>query len=157
MEEKIFPAPMGKILLIPSSCPAYVNPQVPVVAPAGSVLRVRLDQALDTGRGRPGDRFEGAFTADLNRVDLKKVSQKRTIVAAHVLNACRSNARLFSSLFSSLLSSLLNKPLSKKLPAGASGTGAAAGIAGAEVSGKQEVLVPEDSVSGFTLKNALVV
>jgi len=37
----------------------------PVVAPAGTVLRVRLNQALDTGRSRPGDRFLGALDSPL--------------------------------------------------------------------------------------------
>jgi hypothetical protein len=33
----------------------------PVVAPAGTVLRVRLKQTLETGRSRPGDRFSGVL------------------------------------------------------------------------------------------------
>jgi hypothetical protein len=33
----------------------------PVVAPAGTVLRVRLNQTLETGRSRPGDRFSGVL------------------------------------------------------------------------------------------------
>jgi hypothetical protein len=37
----------------------------PVVAPAGSVLRVRLNQTLATGRSRPGDRFNGVLDSSL--------------------------------------------------------------------------------------------
>jgi len=74
---KKFPLPQRNILLIVisgaaiamSSCqsaavsanasaPGIGLAQVPVVAPAGSVLRVRLKDALDTGRSRPGDRFQ---------------------------------------------------------------------------------------------------
>ena len=33
----------------------------PVVAPAGTVLRVRLNQTLESGRSRPGDRFSGVL------------------------------------------------------------------------------------------------
>jgi len=39
--------------------------QIPVVAPAGAVLRVRLNQALDTERSRPGDRFTGLLETTL--------------------------------------------------------------------------------------------
>lgn len=59
---------------------------VPVVAPAGSVLRVRLDQALDTERSRPGDRFTGTLESAL-MADGKEVLPKDTIVDGHVLNA----------------------------------------------------------------------
>jgi len=66
--------------------------RVPVVAPAGSVLRVRLDQALDTKRSRPGDRFTGVLDSPLvaNR---QEVLPKGTIVEGHVLNA-RASGRL---------------------------------------------------------------
>jgi len=74
-EEKleIFPKFLLKILPVvlavggATSCQnpsvsAHESPQsVPVVAPAGSVLRVRLDQTLDTKRSRPGDRFTGSL------------------------------------------------------------------------------------------------
>ncbi len=57
----------GEILLVPRPVSAHASPQansqdissrVPVVAPAGSVLRVRLDQALQSERAKargPGD------------------------------------------------------------------------------------------------------
>jgi hypothetical protein len=37
----------------------------PVVAPAGTVLRVRLSQTLETGRSRPGDRFSDVVNSTL--------------------------------------------------------------------------------------------
>jgi hypothetical protein len=60
--------------------------QVSLVAPAGSVLRVRLDQALDTGRSRPGDRFSGALDSPVF-ADGKEILPKGTILHGHVLNA----------------------------------------------------------------------
>jgi hypothetical protein len=60
--------------------------QVPVVAPAGSVLRVRLDQALDTERSRPGDRFTGELVSPVSASG-NEVLPKGTIVEGHVLNA----------------------------------------------------------------------
>jgi hypothetical protein len=66
--------------------------RVPVVAPAGSVLRVRLDQTLDTERNRPGDRFTGMLDTPL-LADGKEVLPKGTIVDGHVLNA-RQSGRL---------------------------------------------------------------
>ena len=61
-------------------------PQAPVVAPAGSVLRVRLDQALDTKRSRPGDRFTGVLDSPVN-ADGNEILPKGTIVEGHVLSA----------------------------------------------------------------------
>ncbi len=93
---------MGKILLaagmvaLLSGCQSAsvsadvkspASPQkVPVVAPAGSVLRVRLDQALDTKRSRPGDRFTGVLDSPL-MVNGNSVLPKGTIIQGHVLNA----------------------------------------------------------------------
>ncbi len=60
--------------------------QAPVVAPAGSVLRVRLDQPLDTKHSRPGDRFSGVLDTALV-ADGKEILAKGTIVSGHVLAA----------------------------------------------------------------------
>lgn len=65
---------------------ASQSSQVPVVAPAGSVLRVRLDQALDTERSRPGDRFTGTLASAL-MADGNEVLPKSTIVHGHVLSS----------------------------------------------------------------------
>jgi hypothetical protein len=105
-EMKYFPAPAGKILLIlavlatlsacqsvsadsgPNTRKAHTEQiqQVPVVAPAGSVLRVRLDQALDTERSRPGDRFTGELVSPVSAAG-KDLLPEGTIVQGHVLNA----------------------------------------------------------------------
>lgn len=68
------------------------SPKAPVVAPAGSVLRVRLDQALDTKRSRPGDRFTGVLDSPVV-ADGREILPKGTIVHGHVLSA-RPSGRL---------------------------------------------------------------
>ena len=59
---------------------------VSLVAPAGSVLRVRLDQALDTSRSRSGDRFSGELDSPVF-ANGRQVLAKGTIVHGHVVNA----------------------------------------------------------------------
>ena len=58
----------------------------PVVAPAGTVLRVRMNQALDAGHSRPGDRFEGVLDAPVT-VGTVEILPKGTPVTGHVLAA----------------------------------------------------------------------
>jgi hypothetical protein len=60
--------------------------RVPVVAPAGSVFRVRLDQDLDSRRSRAGDRFTGTMDSPLNLYGTEILS-KGTVVTGHVLMA----------------------------------------------------------------------
>src|ERR1700692_3241971 len=63
--------------------------RVPVVAPAGTVLRVRLNQALDTERSRPGDRFTGVLDSPLQVEGWADVPQG-TEVQGHVIDAHKS-------------------------------------------------------------------
>jgi len=68
---QIFPILFQKILPVTLTVAALTSCQStaveasstrnPVVAPAGTVLRVRLNQTLETGRSRPGDRFSGVL------------------------------------------------------------------------------------------------
>lgn len=55
----------------------------PVVAPAGSVLRVRLNETLETGRSRPGDRFSGVLDSALVSGSAE-ILPKGTRVEGHV-------------------------------------------------------------------------
>ena len=67
---KFFPVPILEILPVaviatePSGCPIEAPEggmtRDPVVAPAGTVLRVRLMETPGNGRGRPGDRFRSS-------------------------------------------------------------------------------------------------
>ena len=99
---KEFPGLTGKILLASfvaaalSGChetsvaasakTAVQSAPVSLVAPAGSVLRVRLDQALDTSRSRSGDRFSGVLDSPVF-ANGTEVLPKGTVVHGHVLNA----------------------------------------------------------------------
>ena len=58
----------------------------PVVAPAGTVLRVRLGETLDCGRSRPGDRFTGTLESPV-MAGTMEVLPKGTMVEGHVLSA----------------------------------------------------------------------
>ena len=58
----------------------------PVVAPAGTVLRVRLGQTLDNKRSRPGDRFQGVLDSPVVIAE-KEVLPKGTTVAGHIVLA----------------------------------------------------------------------
>jgi hypothetical protein len=73
---RIRPIPMSTILpvvvmaTVLSGCHATTTVEAsttrdPVVAPAGSVLRVRLIETLETGRSRPGDRFMAVLDSPL--------------------------------------------------------------------------------------------
>ena len=58
----------------------------PVVAPAGTVLRVRLNQTLETGRSRPGDRFSGVLDTAVVCGE-NEVLPKGTVVEGRVVFA----------------------------------------------------------------------
>lgn len=58
----------------------------PVVAPAGTVLRVRLNQALASQYSRPGDRFSGVLVAPIV-VGRAEILAKGTVVEGHVQTA----------------------------------------------------------------------
>jgi len=171
------------------------SPQpVALVAPAGSVLRVRLDQALDTSRNRPGDRFTGALESPVFG-EGREVLQQGTVVHGHVmasrpsgrlkgrailtltLDSCEVNGQEVALSVSpvtrvsgrhrkrnwtwigggsgagALIGGLVGGPVGALAGAG---SGAAAGTAGAAVTGKKEVYMPAESLTGFTLKNALI-
>jgi hypothetical protein len=97
---KYFPAVTGKILLagiFATGC-RYVAVsadssaiQDPVVAPAGTVLRVRLNQALDAGRSRPGDRFAGVLASPVI-VGSTEILPKGAMVYGHVVRTQASSS-----------------------------------------------------------------
>lgn len=63
-----------------------VRPKTEIDIPAGAILRVRLDQALDTERNRAGDKFTATLTEPV-MVDGKVVVPKGTQFMGHVANA----------------------------------------------------------------------
>jgi hypothetical protein len=100
-KQKFFPNSLKKILpagllvamaFSVSGCHTSAIPveasttRVPVVAPAGTVLRVRLSEALDSGRSRPGDRFTGTLDSPV-MAGTTEVLAKGTLVEGRVLGA----------------------------------------------------------------------
>lgn len=92
---KIFPMailkilPVGLLVAVLTGChtsSASVEASTtrnPVVAPAGTVLRVRLKQTLETGRSRPGDRFSGTLESGVVAGSLE-ILPKGTKVEGHI-------------------------------------------------------------------------
>src|SRR5216683_8055950 len=151
----------------------------PVVAPAGTVLRVRLNQTLDTERSRPGDRFSGVLDSAV-MAGRTEVLPKGTAVEGRVLDARESGAAQERAVLAVTLDSFEregrkialetntvtrtsgahNKPNWTIVGEGSSreaymGSGAASGAAGAAVAGKKRVTVPAETIIGFTLKSTL--
>jgi hypothetical protein len=184
--EKILPATLAAAVLAgcenaPVSAHASLQ-RDPVVAPAGSVLRVRLDQALDSERSRPGDRFSGVLESPLT-LHGDQVLPKGTIVEGHVLNARAAGSLQEPALLSLTLDScqldgrILSLSTETIARVGARhhkrhwslvaetplagpdsyANGAAAGTVGAVDSGEQRISIPAESIVGFTLRSALVV
>jgi hypothetical protein len=94
---KILPIPMLEILPVAvmaavlSGCHSTISVEAsstrnPVVAPAGSVLRVRLNETLESGRSRPGDRFSGVLDSAL-LCGSSQVLPKGTAVEGRVVAA----------------------------------------------------------------------
>jgi hypothetical protein len=108
-ELKKFPIPLLKILPVGlmialsagcHSSTASVEASTarnPVVAPAGTVLRVRLNQTLETGRSRPGDRFSGTLDAPVMAGTLE-ILPKGTKVEGHIEPAVSSKDHLVLAL-----------------------------------------------------------
>jgi hypothetical protein len=112
----------------------------PVVAPAGTVLRVRMNQALDAGNNRPGDRFEGVLDAPVT-VGTVEILPKGTPVLGHVLEAGKSASGMKLAL---ILDSC-------ELPGRRISIGTSAVIrAGGQRDGRR-VSVAAESIMGFTL------
>ena len=165
---KILPAGILMTLLsgILSGCHAS-TPSVeasttrnPVVAPAGTVLRVRLSQTLVTGRSRPGDRFSGTLDAPVMAGNIE-VLPKGAKVEGHVasggglplaLDCFERDGRLYA-LSTNVVSRTENaRPvgpthLAMDLSRKSEGTA----IGGAEPT----VTVEADSIVGFTLTKTL--
>ena len=125
----------------------------PVVAPAGTVLRVRMNQALDAGHSRPGDRFEGVLDAPV-MVGTVEVLPKGTPVTGHVIAAGRlGTGRLGTGQFGNgfELALILD---SCELP-GRQISIVTSAVVRAGVRGEERVSVAAESIMGFTLMSTL--
>ena len=150
--QKILPAVflVGTSLAIFSGCHTSIAPveasstRNPVVAPAGTVLRVRMNQALDAGHSRPGDRFEGVLDAPVT-VGTVEILAKGTPVTGHVLTVERSRAGFKLALTLD----------SCEVPGRVIAISTVAVIRAGVEDGQQRVSVAAESIMGFTLTGTL--
>ena len=131
----------------------------PVVAPAGTVLRVRLNQTLGTGSSRPGDRFSGTLDAPVI-VGTMEILPRGTKVEGHIEPARNPQVVLPMALdcferdgkWYALSTNVVSRTESRERGRGQLETIFAGVEAGGTVSA---VSVPADSIIGFTLKSTL--
>ncbi len=175
---KNFPIPVLEILPVAvmaaalGGCQATTaveasNTRDPVVAPAGTVLRVRLSQTLETGRSRPGDRFNGVLDSALVSGSVV-ILPKGTRVEGRVVTATQAGARDGRALLAVKLESYqvggkwrpiatntVTKAHEVSKSGGVSGTGAGSGTSGSPGAADVGVTMPADSIIGFTLTGIL--
>src|SRR5271170_3772445 len=132
----------------------------PVVAPAGTVLRVRMNQALDAGHSRPGDRFEGVLDVPVI-VGTVEVLVKGTPVFGHVVSAGRSGSGPEGRVMLALTLDSCELP-GREVAISTSLVTRASGSRRLDVSrwdlgrvGWQRVSVAAESIMGFTLTGTL--
>ena len=170
---KIFPIPVLEILpvavMAAALCGCHATTAVeasstrnPVVAPAGTVLRVRLNQTLETGRSRPGDRFSGVLDSALLSGSVV-ILPKGTMVEGRVVTARQAGRRDGLAMLSVKLESyqaggkwrpIATNTLSKtnRLSKTNDGVSAPTRLTGAVDVG---VTMAADSIIGFTLTDIL--
>lgn len=126
-----------------------------VTAPAGTVLRVRVDRNLDTQSNLPGDRFQGLLDSRV-AVGGKEVLPQGTAVTGHVVSASKGKtgkAELSLSLESYEHNGKTNplwvSTVARISVRRASATGDAA------VGESARVRLPANTIVGFTLKQAI--
>lgn len=170
--QKILPVAMRTGVL--TACPSTTTVEAstsrdPVVAPAGTVLRVRLNRALDSRRSRPGDRFVGVLDSEVV-AGTREVLPKGATVEGHVVATREPSQQVLAVILdwverdgqkfpltttvvtrtetrpqkreSALLLDLLNNGTG---PSGGAGYGVG------DTTGKH-VIMPANSIVGFTWK-----
>jgi hypothetical protein len=139
----------------------------PVVAPAGTVLRVRLSQALDSGRSRPGDRFGGVLETALVASGIE-ILPKGTPVEGHLVEAQESARAVLAMTLDSYQLEGKRVAIETHTVTRASGAhmkrnwtlveGNASAVTEATAAkGNKHLTVPAETIVGFTLKSTLSV
>jgi len=130
--------------------------RLPMVAPAGSVLRVRLDQDLDSRRSLPGDRFTGTLDSPLNLYGTEILS-KGTVVTGHVLMAhpWGPNRDAGRAVLSITLDSCRRD--GKELGVSVSAVTRVGKYDAGPDASEREVSWPAGSIAAFTLRSPLVI
>jgi hypothetical protein len=130
----------------------------PVVAPAGTVLRVRMNQALDAGHSRPGDRFEGVLDVPV-MVGTEELLVKGTPVYGHVVTVGQDNGRVVLGLTLDSCElpgrqiAISTSPVTRA--SGSRRTGRSSLGWKLANEGEQRVSVAAESIMGFTLTGTL--
>lgn len=139
------PAAVSPATAVASAGAVASLPPSPVVAPAGAVLRLRLNSVFDTDRNRPGDRFAAVpespvmgrcvgFNRGHERPDWTFVSGGSGVGAIMgVLAGGGAEAAIGRSV------------------------GPVAGAAGAVWTAEHEILLPAGSVVSFTLRRPVTI
>lgn len=144
----------------------------PVVAPAGTVLRVRLNRALSTERSRPGDRFDGVLDSAVSS-DVKEILPKGTKVEGHVVATREPGQSVLSVTLDwfecngerrPLLTTVVTRTESRPQPRESVmlqelNTDSLEPAVGAgsvrESAGEGSIVIPAQSIVGFTLKEQI--
>jgi hypothetical protein len=169
---KDLPVPAGKILLgaltlaglnacanVSVSADGSSNAgaqRLAMVAPAGSVLRVRLVQDLDSRLSRPEDRFTGTLDSPLNLYGTEILS-KGTVVTGHVLMAhpWGPNRDLGRAVLSITLDSCRRD--GKEFGVSVSAVTRVGKYEAGPDASEREVSWPAGSIAAFTLRSPLVI
>jgi hypothetical protein len=122
----------------------------PVVAPAGSVLRVRLNHTLATGRSRPGDRFNGVLDSSL-LCGSDLILPKGTKVAGRVVTSTEVGQRAVLAVQLEGFQTDENHADESQHPVSANIVTRTAPV------GASHAVLEADSIIGFTLTGILVI
>lgn len=187
--ENILPAALALGLLSgchsPTDSVEASTTKYPVAVPAGTVLRVRLKQALDTENNRPGDRFSGVLEAAVSCAGVE-ILQKGTVVEGHVLGGQEPDPLKGRAVLALTLDSyerngqklaletnsirrisdghrrrnwtLTDGGSDGEASVGSAGTltGAGSGASARPIAnGRKRVFLPPETILGFTLKSTL--
>jgi len=150
--------------------------QDPVVAPAGAVLRVRLNRALDSWRSRPGDRFVGVLDSEVVS-GTREILPKGATAEGHIVATRATGQEVLAvtldwvecngqelPLTTTVVTRTETRPQKRESallldlsndgtgPGTKSGTGAGSG---AEDTTGRHVIMPADSIVGFIWKSTL--
>jgi hypothetical protein len=144
-----------------STLSVQANSQIdPAIAPAGTVLRVRLADTIDTVHGRPGDQFRGFLDSPVAAAG-QEVLRKGTVVVGHLVSvrdARRQQGRSVLALALDFyerkgrLTSLSTSTVARTtLPAGLQREDIRTGVSVDQAA----LCLPADTIVGFTLKKAI--
>jgi len=136
----------------------------PAVAPVGTVLRVRLRQAVDTAQVHPGDRFHGSLASPVV-VDGVVILDKGAPVEGEIVEPYQPNSRAEMSHLRSAKTRVLSLALDycerAGRPIAVSATAATRIVneepakGGDPAAAGEPIRLPADAIVGFTLREPI--